>query len=85
METASSSSKRCVAVQVDPFESKGLKPVSHFIGSRVELKPGGFKRYGSTGFNLYSPHCCLKSSQHRCAYDVAVQAASERHVLKQGL
>jgi hypothetical protein len=35
-----------VAVQVDPFESKGLKPGFHVIGSRVEtrrlstLKPG---------------------------------------------
>jgi hypothetical protein len=27
-----------VAVQVNPFESKGLKPVTHFIVSRVETR-----------------------------------------------
>jgi hypothetical protein len=27
-----------VAVQVEPFESKGLKSVSHVIGSRVEIR-----------------------------------------------
>jgi hypothetical protein len=32
-----------------------MKPGYHLIGSRVG-SPGGFKRYGSTGFNLYSPH-----------------------------
>jgi hypothetical protein len=35
-----------VAVQVDPFESKGLKPGYHFVGSRVEtgcLHGGGFR------------------------------------------
>jgi hypothetical protein len=37
-----------VAVQ-GAFESKGLKPVSHLIGSRV------LSSYGSTGFNVYSP------------------------------
>jgi hypothetical protein len=39
----------------DEFESKGLKPVFHFTGSRVG-SPGAFKRYGSTGFNVYSPN-----------------------------
>jgi hypothetical protein len=34
--------RRGVAVQVDPFESKGLKPVFHLIGSQG-LKPGAFK------------------------------------------
>jgi hypothetical protein len=29
---------RSGAAQIDPFESKGLKPVSHFIGSRVETR-----------------------------------------------
>jgi hypothetical protein len=29
---------RGVAAQLDPFESKGLKPVFHFIGSRVETR-----------------------------------------------
>ena len=45
---------RAVAVQVDPFESKGLKPDFHFIGSRVETRR--FQAYGSTEINLYSPH-----------------------------
>jgi hypothetical protein len=44
--------RRDVAVQV-AIESKGLKPVSHFIGSRVETRR--LSRHGSTGFNLYSP------------------------------
>jgi hypothetical protein len=36
---------RAVAVQVDPFESKGLKPVSHLIGSRVD-ETGRFQATG---------------------------------------
>jgi hypothetical protein len=44
---------RAVAVQVDPFESKGLKPRNHFIDSRVETT--ALSSYGSAGFNLYSP------------------------------
>jgi hypothetical protein len=43
-----------VAVQVAHFESKGLKPVSQCIGSRVETRR--FQATGgSTGCNLYSP------------------------------
>jgi hypothetical protein len=52
---------QAVAVQVDPFESKGLKPVYHFSGSRVETRR--FQAMGqldstvpgtsSYGFNLY--------------------------------
>jgi hypothetical protein len=42
---------RDVAVQV-AFESKGLKPDFHFIGSRVET--GRYQAMGHTGFNLYT-------------------------------
>jgi hypothetical protein len=35
------------------LESKGLKPVSHFKGSRVETRR--FQSMGPSEFNLYSP------------------------------
>jgi hypothetical protein len=43
---------RGVAVQV-AFESIGLKPGFHFIGSRVETRR--FQARGSAGFNVCSP------------------------------
>jgi hypothetical protein len=49
---------RAVAAQVDPLESKSLKPVFHFIGFQG-LKPGAFKLWMGrlSGFNLYvQPH-----------------------------
>jgi hypothetical protein len=45
--------RRAVAVQVDFFKLQSLKPVFHFIGSRVETRR--LSSYGSAGFNLYSP------------------------------
>jgi hypothetical protein len=44
-----------VAVQVDPFESKGLKPGYHITGARVETR-----RFQARGelqyFNALQPH-----------------------------
>jgi hypothetical protein len=55
---SSKSPHHAVAVQVDPFGKQVLKPVSHFIGSRVkapskQLDSFNFCQLG--GFNLYSP------------------------------
>jgi hypothetical protein len=49
-----------VAVQVVEFESKGLKPGFHLIGSRVESRR--LSGYGSTAFNLHSPTFLAPSS-----------------------
>jgi hypothetical protein len=43
-----------VAAQVDPFESKGLKPVSHFIGSMFETRR--FQAVGKLNSTRTVPH-----------------------------
>jgi hypothetical protein len=42
---------------------KGLKPGFHFVGSRV-VKPGAFKLWVTTGFNLYSPTTGIVTQHH---------------------
>ena len=44
------------AAQLHYFESKGLKPIFHFIGSRVETR-----RFQAMGLNLCSPTSAPKA------------------------
>jgi hypothetical protein len=58
---------RAVAVQVDPCESKGLKPGFHtFIGFKGWVTTRRFRAIGHTGFDLYAAPPCRLSLLHLC-------------------
>jgi hypothetical protein len=63
-----------VAVQV-AFGSKGLKPILHFIGSRVETRH--LSSYGSTGFNLYRSTLGEEAEAEAAALAAATEAEKE--------
>jgi hypothetical protein len=67
-----------VAVQAE-FESRGLKPVLHYTGSRVETRR--LSSYGSTGFNL---HSLTSAANFVRSFPrvVALQVAFEKQTLK---
>jgi hypothetical protein len=69
-----------VAVQV-AFGSKGLKAVSHLIGSRVKNQV--LSSYGSTAFNVHSPtlptHCPQLNAHARPLASAATVTFSQYH------